>query len=178
MNGGLIIGTLDGANVEIAQEIDRENIFIFGAEAHEVPVLREERTNGSPARPLCPELAAVVADISSGKFGPLDDVQPILDSLRWERDWYLVGHDFPLYLEAQAEVDKTYADQSEWTRRTILSVAGMGKFSTDRTINSYAQEIWNIVPCHRPRPVADTASGRSFPNSNVDNGVEVDAPSF
>ena len=163
MNGGLIIGTLDGANVEIAQEIERENIFIFGAEAHEVPALRAERAS-APPRPYCAELNAVLADLRAGAFGPAEDVGPVLDTLAWTADWYLVSHDFPLYLAAQEEVDACYAEPAEWTRRTILSVAGMGKFSTDRTIDAYAREIWGISPCRRPRPVTDAVTrSRSFP---------------
>ena len=163
MNGGLIIGTLDGANVEIAQEIERDNIFIFGAEAYEVPALRAERA-AAPPRPYCAALEAVLADLRAGTYGPAEDVGPLLDTLRWSADWYLVSHDFPAYVAAQEEVDAAYADAADWTRRTILSVAGMGKFSTDRTIDAYAREIWGIVPCRRPRPVTDAVTrSRSFP---------------
>jgi len=163
MNGGLIIGTMDGANVEIAQEIDADNMFIFGALAPEVAALRADRRS-KPARPYAPELQSVLDLLASGKFGPMDDVGAILNTLRWENDWYLVGHDFPLYCKAQEEVDRVYRDRAEWTRRTILSVAGMGKFSTDRTITEYAREIWNISACSRPRPVTDAMGrARSFP---------------
>ena len=164
MNGGTIIGTMDGANIEIAQECDRENLFIFGAETHEVFVLREERRT-RPPRDYCPELVAVIADISAGLYGPVDDVMPLLNTLRWENDYYLVSHDFPDYVRAQCLVDATYADQRAWTRRSILCVAGMGKFSTDRTIDEYAREIWGISACPRAIPVTDAmGKSRSFPS--------------
>jgi starch phosphorylase len=165
MNGGLIIGTMDGANIEIAMEIDRENMFIFGAEAHEVPSLRNVRRDpASTPVPVCPELAGVIDDLSAGKFGPLDDVGPLLDTLKWQNDYYLVCHDFPLYLRAQEQVDAVFRIPDEWTRRSILSTAGMGKFSTDRTIDEYAREIWDIVPARRLQPVVDSVGRvRSFP---------------
>ena len=100
MNGGLIVGTMDGANIEIASEIDRENMFIFGAEAHEVPALRLARKT-QPAQPYCPELLQVLDDLQRGKFGPQDDVAPLLAGLAWEADYYLTSHDFPLYLEVR-----------------------------------------------------------------------------
>ena len=99
MNGGLIIGTLDGANVEIAQEIGTANMFIFGAEAHDVPALRLARKTKA-AEPYCAALTTVIGQISSGKFGPIDDVTPILKSLEWENDFYLTSYDFPLYMKA------------------------------------------------------------------------------
>lgn len=164
MNGGLIIGTLDGANVEIAQEIGPANMFIFGAEAHEVPALRLARKT-KPAEPYFPGLATVIQQIEAGKFGPIDDVTPILRSLQWENDFYLLSYDFPLYVKAQEEIDHVYAVPSEWTRRCILSVAGMAKFSTDRTMEEYSREIWNIAPCRRLAPVADAIGrARSFPS--------------
>ena len=152
MNGGSIIGTMDGANIEIAQECDRENLFIFGAETPEVLVLREERRT-KPAKPYCPELLAVIADIQAGLFGAVEDVTPLLNTLRWENDYYLVSHDFPDYIRAQNHVDQVYRDQRDWTKRSILCTAGMGKFSTDRTIASYATDIWKLKPARRQTPV-------------------------
>jgi glycogen phosphorylase len=168
MNGGLIIGTMDGANVEIAQETDAENHFIFGALAEEVNGLRADRRNqkssGRPAPPHSPELQGVINELSSGKFGPLDDVGPILSTLEYGNDWYLTAHDFPSYVKAQEEVDRVYRNQVEWARRSILTVAGMGKFSTDRTIAEYARDIWRISACRRPKPVTDSMGKvRSFP---------------
>lgn len=168
LSGGLIIGTMDGANVEIVQETDPELHFIFGALASEVPELRADRrtqkSSGRAAPAHCPELQGVIADLSAGKFGPLDDVGPILSTLEYGNDWYLVGHDFPSYLKAQEDVDRVYRQPTEWARRSILTVAGMGKFSTDRTIAEYARDIWRISACRRPRPVTDAMGKvRSFP---------------
>jgi len=137
---------------------------IFGAEAHEVPALRLARKT-KPAEPYCPALVKVIDQIAAGKFGPIDDVTPILLSLQWENDFYLLSYDFPLYVTAQEEIDRTYLAPAEWTRRCILSVAGMAKFSTDRTMEEYSREIWNIAPCRRIAPVADAIGRvRSFPS--------------
>ena len=168
MNGGLIIGTMDGANIEIAAEIGTDNVFIFGALTPEVAVLRAERRVPAPPRPLCAELQAVVEDLEAGKFGAREEVGPLLSTLGWANDYYLVGHDFPDYLRAQSDVDRVFADPAEWTRRSILSTAGMGKFSTDRTIDEYAREIWGILPCPRAAPMTDSLGKvRSSPRSGA-----------
>ena len=167
MNGGLIIGTMDGANIEIRDEIGAENMFVFGALKDEVNAMRAERRPGSGVapRPLCAELQAVVDDLMAGKFGAVEDVGPLVNTLQWSNDYYLTGPDFLPYLRAQAEVDRVFADPDEWTRRSILSTAGMGKFSTDRTIDEYAREIWGISACPRAIPVADAmGKSRSFPS--------------
>ncbi|GAX74311.1 hypothetical protein CEUSTIGMA_g1760.t1 [Chlamydomonas eustigma] len=147
MNGSLIIGTLDGANVEIAEEIGNENIFIFGVQAHEVIHLRKERSSFKPD----PRFDAVVDFIRSGYFGWADYFGPICDAIT-QSDYYLVANDFPSYLEAQEKVDATYKNQAKWTRMSIMSTAGMGKFSTDRTISEYAKDIWHAEPCVVPVP--------------------------
>ena len=160
LNGGLIIGTMDGANIEIAAEIDHECMFIFGAEAHEVAGLRA-------AQPAvdCPEWSAVLAALADGQFGTMDVVGPLLDVLRPENDFYLLRVDFPSYLDAQRRVDATYADQKLWVTKSIKSTAGMGKFSTDRTIHQYATEIWGLEPTRRPHPTEEgMGRARSFPN--------------
>jgi hypothetical protein len=94
LNGGLIIGTMDGANIEIAEEIDAENMFIFGAEAHEVAGYRAE-LRSKPCNVDCPEWAAVIASLHSGAFGTMEDVGPILHSIEWQNDYYLLQVDFP-----------------------------------------------------------------------------------
>lgn len=148
MNGALIIGTMDGANVEIAEEIGPENMFIFGATAYEVPKLRAERKS------LCVDyrFEEVCQMIRSGTFGWPDYFLPILDGITGEMggDYYLVANDLPSYLDAQDEVDKSYKDQARWTKMAILSVAGAGKFTSDRTIDEYAKDIWGVVPLPRP----------------------------
>lgn len=133
-----------------------------------MPQLRADRRS-KPAQPYCPELQAVMADLQSGKYGSAEEVGPILNTLKWENDYYLTSHDFPMYLKAQEAIDVVYRDQDEWTRRSILSTAGMGKFSTDRTIDEYARDIWGIAPARRMQPITDAMGRvRSFPNMQGD----------
>merc|ERR1712224_1072190 len=126
MNGALIIGTMDGANIEIAEEIHKENMFIFGATADQVPKLRAERKSLC----VCSEFEEVCQMIRSGTFGWPDYFSPIVDSITGEMggDYYLVANDFPGYLDALEEVDRTYKDKERWVRMAIASVAGAGKF--------------------------------------------------
>ncbi|KAK9158986.1 hypothetical protein Scep_005560 [Stephania cephalantha] len=152
LNGCIIIGTLDGANVEIREEIGEENFFLFGAKADEVPRLRKDRENGL-FKPD-PRFEEAKQFITSGAFGSYD-YNPLLDSLEGNSgygrgDYFLVGHDFPSYMDAQARVDEAYKDQKRWLKMSILSTAGSGKFSSDRTIAQYAKEIWNIEECPVP----------------------------
>lgn len=152
LNGCLIIGTLDGANVEIREEIGEENFFLFGATADQVPNLRKERENGL-FKPD-PRFEEAKQFIRSGAFGSYD-YNPLLESLEGDSgygrgDYFLVGHDFPSYMDAQARVDEAYKDRKKWIKMSILSTAGSGKFSSDRTISQYASEIWNIKECPVP----------------------------
>ncbi|VFQ98226.1 unnamed protein product [Cuscuta campestris] len=152
LNGCLIIGTLDGANVEIREEIGEENFFLFGARAEEVPHLRKQRENGQ-FKPD-PRFEEAKQYIRSGVFGSYDYTQ-LLDSLEGDSgygrgDYFLVGHDFPSYLDAQSRVDQAYKDRRRWIKMSILSTAGSGKFSSDRTISQYANDIWNIGECSVP----------------------------
>ncbi|KAL5748011.1 hypothetical protein ACOSQ2_025308 [Xanthoceras sorbifolium] len=152
LNGCLIIGTLDGANVEIREEIGEENFFLFGATADQVPRLRKERENGL-FKPD-PRFEEAKQFIRSGAFGSYD-YNPLLESLEGNSgygrgDYFLVGHDFPSYMDAQERVDAAYKDTKKWLKMSILSTAGSGKFSSDRTISQYAKEIWNIEECRVP----------------------------
>ncbi|CAK9139430.1 unnamed protein product [Ilex paraguariensis] len=153
LNGCLIIGTLDGANVEIREEIGEENFFLFGATADEVPHLRKERENGLFMPD--PRFEEAKQFIRSGAFGNYD-YNPLLESLEGNSgygrgDYFLVGHDFPTYMDAQARVDEAYKDRKRWIKMSILSTSGSGKFSSDRTISQYAKEIWNIEECCVPQ---------------------------
>lgn len=152
LNGCLIIGTLDGANIEIREEIGVDNFFLFGATADEVPSLRKKRIIGL-FKPD-PRFEEAKNFIRSGAFGTYD-YNPLLDSLEGDSgygrgDYFLVGQDFPSYLDAQAQVDEAYKDKKKWLKMSILSTAGCGKFSSDRTIAQYAEEIWGIKPCPVP----------------------------
>ena len=150
MNGSLIIGTMDGANVEIAEEAGAENLFIFGVDAADVPRLREERKN---FKDYDPRFLAALADISAGVYGDQAYLQELVDNvsdMAKGNDWFLVANDFASYLDAQADADACYRDADEWTRRSIVMAATSGQFSSDRTIHQYAIEIWGVVPTPLP----------------------------
>ena len=144
MNGGVIIGTMDGANVEIAEEIGVENMFIFGASKDEVMRVRD----GTQYRRGSERFEAAMHSVRSGDFGWAEYFGPMLDTL--DSDFYLLQHDFDDYLRAQDEVDAAYLDKERWITMSIMSTAGSGKFSSDRTIQEYADDIWDVKPCPRP----------------------------
>ncbi|XP_050230661.1 uncharacterized protein LOC126679734 [Mercurialis annua] len=146
MNGCLLLATPDGSTVEIIEEIGAENMFLFGAKIHEVPVLREK----GPALKVPLQFARVVRMIRNGYFGLEDYFKPLCDSVENGGDFYLLGSDFESYLEAQAAADKAYVDQEKWTQMSILSTAGSGRFSSDRTIEEYAEKSWGIESCRCP----------------------------
>ncbi|PIN01101.1 Glycogen phosphorylase [Handroanthus impetiginosus] len=148
MNGCILIGTLDGANVEIRQEVGDENFFLFGAQAHEIAALRKERAAGK----FVPDerFEEVKEFVKSGAFGPYN-YDKLMGSLEGDEgfgraDYFLVGKDFPSYIECQETVDDAYRDQRRWTKMSILNTTGSYKFSSDRTIHEYAKDIWNIQP--------------------------------
>ena len=147
LNGALTIGTLDGANIEIMEEVGKENIFIFGMNAAEVAVLRKnyhprDWYNGNA------ELKLVLDMIGSGEFSPGSPnlFQPIIEALLDQGDYYMLLADFASYQAAHEAVSRLYLNSSDWLRCSILNTAGVGKFSSDRTIREYAGEIWGIVP--------------------------------
>ncbi|KAG2601974.1 hypothetical protein PVAP13_5KG534600 [Panicum virgatum] len=185
LNGCVIIGTLDGANVEIREEVGEDNFFLFGAKADQVAGLRKDRENGlvrcvnlnsllffiqfiffhvdgllltyflqyKQFKPD-PRFEEAKQLIRSGAFGSYN-YEPLLDSLEGNSgfgrgDYFLVGYDFPGYIDAQDRVDAAYKDKKKWIKMSILNTAGSGKFSSDRTIAQYAKEIWDI----KPSPVA------------------------
>ncbi len=151
MNGALTIGTLDGANVEIRDEVGAENFFLFGLASEEV-----DRTLAEGYRPWDiyksnPELKGVLDLISSGMFshGDRSVFQPLIDNLL-RHDPYLLLADYAPYITCQEQVSVAYRDTAQWTRMSILNVARMGKFSSDRTIAEYCRDIWKV----KPTPVA------------------------
>lgn len=148
LNGALTIGTLDGANVEILEEVGEENIFIFGLEAHQVVELKASGYNPQEYYNANPDLKQVLDMIANGFFCPeqSDLFRPITESLLYHGDQYCLLADFDSYVKCQQRVAETYKAQQKWTRMAILNVANMGKFSTDRTIRQYAEEIWNVKP--------------------------------
>jgi len=147
LNGALTIGTLDGANIEIMEEVGRDNIFIFGLTAEEATKLRSDGYRPLDYYYRQPALKQVLDQIASGMFSPGDHglFRPLVDQLL-NSDYYLLLADFEAYLDAQSEVDRLYMNPEQWVRKSILNTAGMGKFSSDRTIAEYAGEIWKIEP--------------------------------
>jgi glycogen phosphorylase len=147
MNGALTIGTLDGANVEIRQQVGAENFFLFGLTADQVFQLKASGYNPRQYYEMNPVLKDTIDQISSGVFsgGNRDLFRPIVDSLL-NADTYLVLADFQAYLECQYNVDKAFRDEEHWTRMSILNVARMGKFSSDRSIREYCDKIWDAKP--------------------------------
>jgi len=145
LNGALTIGTLDGANVEIKEEVGDENIFIFGNTVDDVDHLRHEGYNPWDYYNANPELKKALDQIRDGFFN--DDKElfdPIIDSLLHKGDYYLILADYESYVNKQGEVDELYKDQGEWNRKALLNTARVGKFSSDRTIRDYADEIWKV----------------------------------
>jgi starch phosphorylase len=148
MNGALTIGTLDGANIEIREEVGPENFFLFGLTAEQVGALRRGGYNPVEYYNRIPELRDVLDFIASGFFSPEQRAlfAPILNSLLRQGDYFMVLADFEAYLQCQESVSELYADADEWSRRAILNVAAMGKFSSDRSIREYAEDIWHAKP--------------------------------
>jgi glycogen phosphorylase len=148
LNGALTIGTLDGANVEILQEVGEENIFIFGLKAEEVSALRSGSCNPREFYEKDEELKAAIGMISSGVFsrGDAQLFEPIIDALLNKGDYYCVLADYRAYMDAQDLVGRLYRSPDEWARRAILNTANMGKFSSDRAVSEYAQKVWNASP--------------------------------
>ncbi len=146
LNGALTIGTLDGANVEIMQEVGDENIFIFGLKADEVSVTKSNGYNPWDYYNSNPELKETLDMITSGYFSIEEPgrYQAIFDNLLNKGDQYLLLADYASYIQTQEHVSGLYKDKEEWSRRAILNVARMGKFSSDRSIREYADNIWKL----------------------------------
>ena len=146
LNGALTVGTLDGANIEIMEEVGNDNIFIFGLNANEV---MEKKQAGYQPRDLYTqnlELREVLDMVRKGFFsGPQGNLfQPILENLLDHGDPYMVLADFQPFCDIQEEIGKAYLDSDAWIRKSIINVSRMGKFSSDRSIKEYADNIWNI----------------------------------
>ncbi|MDX2096866.1 MAG: glycogen/starch/alpha-glucan phosphorylase [Leptolyngbyaceae cyanobacterium bins.59] len=145
MNGALTIGTLDGANVEIREEVGDENFFLFGLTAPEVYTLKAKGYNPREPYDRNPELKQAIDRIASGHFsnGNGDVFRPLIEILL-RRDEYLVLADYASYIECQDRVSQAYLDQEHWSKMSALNIARMGKFSSDRAIREYCQDIWKV----------------------------------
>ncbi|KAF2401861.1 glycosyl transferase [Trichodelitschia bisporula] len=144
LNGGLIIGTCDGANIEITREIGENNIFLFGNLAEDVEELRHGHLYGNYQ--LDEGLAKVFDEIRNGRFGDAQAFTALINAIVDHGDYYLVSDDFNSYCKTQELIDEAYKDQEEWLTKSITSVARMGFFSSDRCIEEYAETIWNLEP--------------------------------
>ncbi len=148
LNGALTIGTLDGANIEIREEVGEDNVFIFGHTADEVAALRRQGYDPASYYNKNPELKQSLDMIAEGAFSPRDNARyrPLYDALVHGGDKYLLLADYAPYIECQARVEALYRQPEAWAEKAILNVARMGKFSSDRTIREYAAEIWRTDP--------------------------------
>ena len=145
LNGALTIGTLDGANVEIKEEVGDDNIFIFGLTVEELEELRRSGYDSKTYYHGNAELKRALDQISNGFFSPEDKhlFDPIIHALLHENDYFMVLADYESYVKEQERVERLFKNQDEWTRKAIINVAKVGKFSSDRTIKDYNDEIWH-----------------------------------
>ncbi|MGB5456728.1 MAG: glycogen/starch/alpha-glucan phosphorylase, partial [Gammaproteobacteria bacterium] len=147
MNGALTIGTLDGANVEIRDEVGHENFFLFGLTVEEVMKTLQDGYHPWDIYNSNTELKETIELINSGLFshGDTELFRPLTDSLI-HHDPFLLLADYASYIDCQADVDSAYKDRERWNRMSILNVARSGKFSSDRSIQDYCEHIWKIKP--------------------------------
>ncbi|CAL8981884.1 Maltodextrin phosphorylase [Rhodoplanes serenus] len=147
LNGAITIGTLDGANIEIRDEVGPENFFLFGLTADEVRLRKAAGYDPRAVYESNPVLRGVIDLIASGALSPDDPsrFRPLVDGLLWH-DPFMVLADFQAYVDCQAQVDALWRDGEAWTRASILNVARMGKFSSDRSIRDYCERIWHVEP--------------------------------
>lgn len=145
MNGALTIGTLDGANIEIREEVGAENFFLFGITTEEVADLSRRGYRPRAIYDSNEELREAIDSIASGAFSPQqpDLFRPLIESLLYN-DPFMVLRDYQAYIDCQKMVDRSYADRERWTTMSILNAARIGKFSSDRAIREYCRDIWNI----------------------------------
>jgi glycogen phosphorylase len=165
LNGALTIGTLDGANIEIREEVGPENFFLFGLTAAEVLDRKAHNYRPRDFYETDPELKEVLDQIASGFFSPdqPDLFRPLVDSLL-NHDHFMLLADYRPYLEAQEKVSLAYADQEQWTRMSILNVARIGYFSSDRAIREYCERIWHIESV--PVKIASPTAANDLSNSS------------
>ncbi|XP_061921047.1 glycogen phosphorylase, muscle form-like [Entelurus aequoreus] len=147
LNGALTIGTMDGANVEMAEEAGEENFFIFGMRVDDVEALEKKGYDALAYYNRIPELKQAVSQIAGGLFSPHQvDLFKDLVNMLMHHDRFKVFADYEAYMECQEKVNVLYKNPKEWTKMVIRNIAASGKFSSDRTISQYAREIWNIEP--------------------------------
>lgn len=147
LNGALTIGTMDGANVEMAEEAGDGNLFIFGMRVEDVDAMDAKGYNASEYYNRIPELKQAIDQIAGGFFSPKQpDLFKDIVSMLMHNDRYKVFADYEDYIKCQEKVSALYMNPKEWTKKVIMNIAGSGKFSSDRTISEYAREIWGVEP--------------------------------
>ncbi len=148
LNGSLTIGTLDGANVEMLEHIGKENIFIFGMTKEEMLRTRAEGYNPRDYYNQNEDIQRILTMVSDGTFGkePPELFKPLVDSLLDQGDYFMLLKDFQSYIDCQREVDAAFQDPMRWAKMSVLNVANMGFFSSDRSIAEYAKDIWGVQP--------------------------------
>ncbi len=151
MNGSLLLGSRDGANLEIENAIGKQNIFMFGANSKEVETLQSTIKYRKPQ--MDGRLQQVLEEIAKGRFGNEVNFANLIESLQPGNDVYMVGHDFGSYLEVNEMIDAVFVNPEEWTTKCILTCASMSQFSSDRCIREYADKIWHVEP-HQFTPPA------------------------
>ena len=145
LNGALTIGTLDGANIEIRDHVGADNIFIFGLKAHEVEERRRSALDATDTIAASPLLAEAVRGLESGLFANGDRSRfTLLTNALRHHDYYMIAADFDAYYGAQRRIDRLCQSASAWVRMSMLNIANMAWFSSDRTISEYARDIWNV----------------------------------
>ncbi|WP_445665455.1 glycogen/starch/alpha-glucan phosphorylase [Fodinibius sp. AD559] len=146
LNGALTIGTLDGANIEIREQVGKDNIFIFGHTVDEIEKVRAQGYNPQEIYESDEELKKVIDQIHDGYFSPDNPnlFHPITNALLNQGDYFMVLADYRKYVEKQEEVEANYQDEFDWNRKAIINVANMGHFSSDRSIRDYCERIWDV----------------------------------
>uniref|UniRef100_A0A8C4MMS5 Alpha-1,4 glucan phosphorylase n=1 Tax=Equus asinus asinus TaxID=83772 RepID=A0A8C4MMS5_EQUAS len=156
LNGALTIGTMDGANVEMAEEAGEENFFIFGMRVEDVDRLDQRGYNAQEYYDRIPELRQIIEQLSSGFFSPKQpDLFKDIVKMLMHHDRFKVFADYEDYIKCQEKVSALYKNPREWTRMVIRNIATSGKFSSDRTIAQYAREIWGVEPTRQRLPAPD-----------------------
>ncbi|HYV76166.1 MAG TPA: glycogen/starch/alpha-glucan phosphorylase, partial [Candidatus Binatia bacterium] len=160
LNGALTIGTLDGANVEIREEVGAENFFLFGLTVEQIRELKLRGYRPSEVPKNNPSLKEILDFIGSGALagGDRNLFHPLLDRLLYEDPFFVLA-DYQAYADCQERVSVLWRDQRAWTHKAILNVARMGKFSSDRSIRDYCEQVWRVKPVKVP-PLSTSARTR------------------
>ncbi|NXV81912.1 PYGL protein, partial [Atlantisia rogersi] len=172
LNGALTIGTMDGANVEMAEEAGEENLFIFGMRVEDVTELDKEGYNAQEYYSRLPELKQAIDQIKSGFFSPKEpDLFKDVLNMLFHHDRFKVFADYEAYVKCQEKVSELYLNTKAWTKMVIRNIAAAGKFSSDRTIKEYARDIWHVEPSDLkippPNEPRDTAENKTTPNGTA-----------